>query len=492
MRVSRMYFGPSRRCPSAIPGGPESRRGTEPPKRPMGSNELLPPSKLRRSQRLSGRNRDSEESPEATPPSLCNVCGPTRSSPKPAAIMLVQLPLELLFKILQYCDVNTLGLLSLCSKATRDRVTDYLHWGPTIKLLDVKEMTHEECIVHCRKLGVLMKRVTCVFSTKERLKIMLRFIEMFVSRPSLVRTRIPRDLALVVNTWRHYGAFLMAAIAGWVDSECQLVHEVVFGLSGASRLTTRVLGARLGCNRREELALRQFVHSVYLCESSPEDVTGWLHRLLQPWPLIFRAKMLFIIYGPCCHRESTPPRFEVMWELPSLPASAASVPVLSVALQQMGSALRGLFEYGAGWTTDDIITIIEELFGLYREWRAQNCAELLINCGLEICAALLTSKLINGREAQVVSIIFNMILVVNRSNMAPTLVVDVVQTVSHAVCSVNFLAALPNLSHMLLMEARSYYAGGELAGELQLYRALMSFCAAMLRRACVSSLCGVP
>ncbi|KAK8761597.1 hypothetical protein V5799_027137 [Amblyomma americanum] len=96
--------GPSRRCPSAIPGGPERCRGTEPPKRPMGSNELLPPSKLRRSQRLSGRNRDSEESPEATPPSLCNVCGPTRSSPKPAAIMLVQLPLELLFKILQYCD----------------------------------------------------------------------------------------------------------------------------------------------------------------------------------------------------------------------------------------------------------------------------------------------------------------------------------------------------------------------------------------------------
>lgn len=54
---------------------------------------------------------------------------------------------------------------------------------------------------------------------------------------------------------------------------------------------------------------------------------------------------------------------ELLWELPSMPLSAAGAPLLRTALRQMGSALLCLYEYGAGWTSDDTITVIEELFG---------------------------------------------------------------------------------------------------------------------------------
>lgn len=58
--------------------------------------------------------------------------------------------------------------------------------------------------------------------------------------------------------------------------------------------------------RREELALRHFMWAVFLTEAKDEEAT-WLCRLLKPWPLVFRAKLLYILYGPHCERESAFP-----------------------------------------------------------------------------------------------------------------------------------------------------------------------------------------
>lgn len=72
-----------------------------------------------------------------------------------------------------------------------------------------------------------------------------------MSRPVLVRCRLPRDLESAGREWRLYGAFVMSAVAGWVESpECQLLHDVITGLTAMQRFISRVLGARPGeCSR---------------------------------------------------------------------------------------------------------------------------------------------------------------------------------------------------------------------------------------------------
>ncbi|XP_037505006.2 F-box only protein 47-like [Rhipicephalus sanguineus] len=211
-----------------------------------------PPCRLRRSLRLSGQRlgAGSDWTPGTTDSLTASsntkrVRGSIAAVPKPT-VTLTQLPLEVLFHVFLQCDVDSLGVLSICSTFMRDRVAGFLAWAPAVKALSFNRMQQKDAIKHCKSLGVLMKRVTCLFPTKDRLRIMLRFIERFVSRPALVRSRLPRDVDATCRQWHQYGAFLMAAVVGWVDSECQLVYEVLAGLSSAHRFTARVLGARPG------------------------------------------------------------------------------------------------------------------------------------------------------------------------------------------------------------------------------------------------------
>lgn len=348
--------------------------------------------------------------------------------PKPT-VTLTQLPLEVLFHVFLQCDVDSLGVLSICSTFMRDRVAGFLAWAPAVKALSFNRMQQKDAIKHCKSLGVLMKRVTCLFPTKDRLRIMLRFIERFVSRPALVRSRLPRDVDATCRQWHQYGAFLMAAVVGWVDSECQLVYEVLAGLSSAHRFTARVLGARPGHLRREELALRHFIRCLFLSEVRNEDSCAWLFRLLQPWPLVFRAKLIFIIYGPCCHLMS-------------------------------------------------------------REWLPVNRAMLLAHCGSDICVQMLASKLVNGRKAEVASILYNLILVQTAVPQSARFVIDVARALHDVVGQMRFLKEIPLHSSTLLRGSLRYYANGE-EGYEQVCHSLLSFVSSMLELSCVSeSNCG--
>ncbi|XP_075544506.1 F-box only protein 47-like isoform X2 [Dermacentor variabilis] len=467
-----MDNGRTRRVPRAPRNVSCSGGGTPPLRR------------LRRSLRLSGQRQGTTRS-EGT---LCLVhdaaaCPSQGSRGSSAAavperrVALTELPLEVLFHVFLHCDVDSLSVLSICSLLLRDQLVGYLSWAPALKALSFRHMHQKDAVKQCRNLGVLMKRVTCLFPTKERLKIMLRFIEKFVSRPTLVRSHLPRDLEAAGRQWHQYGAFLMAAVVGWVDSECQLVHDVLLGLSSAQRFTSRVLGARPGQLRRDELALRHFLRCLFLSEVSPEDSCAWLQRLLQPWPLVFRAKLLYIIYGPCCHHE-------LLWVLPSLPQTAMGSPLLRASLAHMGAALSCLHEEAAGWSSDDTITVIEELFVMSREWLPVNRAMLLAHCGVDICVLLLSSKLVNGRECEVASVLYNLILVQYHVSRSTTFVIDVARALSDAVGHTRFLSEMPLHSDTLVRDALVYYSRGGESGYEQICHALLYFASSMLRLSC--------
>ncbi|XP_037505028.1 F-box only protein 47-like [Rhipicephalus sanguineus] len=235
--------------------------------------------------------------------------------------------------------------------------------------------------------------------------------------------------------------------------------------------------------RREELALRHFIRCLFLSEVRNEDSCAWLFRLLQPWPLVFRAKLIFIIYGPCCHHE-------LLWVLPSLPQTAMGSALLRVSLAQMGGALVCLHEDAVGWNSDDTITVLEELFVMSREWLPVNRAMLLAHCGSDICVQMLASKLVNGRKAEVASILYNLILVQTAVPQSARFVIDVARALHDVVGQMRFLKEIPLHSSTLLRGSLRYYANGE-EGYEQVCHSLLSFVSSMLELSCVSeSNCG--
>nr|XP_037271099.1 F-box only protein 47-like [Rhipicephalus microplus] len=242
----------------------------------------------------------------------------------------------------------------------------------------------------------------------------------------------------------------MTAVVGWVDSECQLVYNVFAGLSWAHRFTVRVLGARPGHLRREEIALRQFIRCLFLSEVRNEESCAWLFRILQPWPLVFRAKLIYIIYGPMCH-------YEILWTLPSLPHTALMSQLLRTSLAHIAGVLTCLHEDAVGWNSDDTITVLEELFVLSREWLPVNRAMLLAHCGLDICVQMLASKIINGRKAEVASIFFNLILVHKAVPQSARFIVDVAKALQDMLGQTRFLKEIPLHSTTFLRSALRYY-----------------------------------
>ncbi|CAN7951211.1 unnamed protein product, partial [Ixodes pacificus] len=101
----------------------------------------------------------------------------------------------------------------------------------------------------------------------------------------------------------------------------------------------------------------------------------------------------------------------VFWDVPSVPQSAVQSELLVTALSDLGSALRSLHEHGLGWTHDDTVTVLEELIVLPRAWLPLNAARLLCSCGRDIAVLVLASKLVNGRDSDVATFLFNMLLV---------------------------------------------------------------------------------
>ncbi|XP_040357521.1 F-box only protein 47-like [Ixodes scapularis] len=301
----------------------------------------------------------------------------------------------------------------------------------------------------------------------------------YVSRPRLVRSRLirPGELEASVVRWRRYGAFIMAAIAGWDDAECLLVHELLQGITGAHSFASKVLSARPDRFRRDELALRSFVRSLFLREASEGEAVAWLSRLLAPWPLVFRAKLLYLVYGPCCQHA-------VFWDVPSVPQSAVQSELLVTALSDLGSALRSLHEHGLGWTHDDTVTVLEELIVLPRAWLPLNAARLLCSCGRDIAVLVLASKLVNGRDSDVATFLFNMLLVDCRSATSVPLVLNVVLDLRGLFPGRRHLSLLPEISDSLLRSAVDFHIFDGINGNEEVCHALLSTLAVLLNGFC--------
>lgn len=167
--------------------------------------------------------------------------------------------------------------------------------------------------------------------------------------------------------------------------------------------------------------------------------------------------------------------------------SATGFQLLRESMENLAAALRCLHQGANGWNSDDTVTVLEELTGLPRPWRPMNCALLLAHCGQEICVSVLASKLVNGRDEEVASVLFNMICVRALISSPLTLVVSVVNELRELSGHDRYLTVMPGFADRLFRIALAYFGAYNQSGFQEFGHSLLSFIVLILQTVCSSS-----
>ncbi|EHB09680.1 F-box only protein 47 [Heterocephalus glaber] len=136
------------------------------------------------------------------------------------------------------------------------------------------------------------------------------------------------------------------------------------------------------------------------------------------------------------------------------------------SLKGLADAIKLLYDTGTReWTADDIISLIDELSVVPREWLLENNAHLLILSGNNICFTFMASKAVNGRALELARLVVFLALVCEKELYCMDWAVRMMQRVSHVFSTpaerVNFLENVANTFACVTMEMlQSVMSGG--------------------------------
>ncbi|XP_023673275.1 F-box only protein 47 isoform X1 [Paramormyrops kingsleyae] len=296
------------------------------------------------------------------------------------------------------------SVFSMVSKAINSYIVSYVSthtWRNRMILQKFHySSSKEECILdHYKSLGLLFKRCTLLFPTKDRLKFIY---SSFSQVPCFMMEGCTASSKCL--GFASYGVFLQTLIAGWDELECHRVFNFLCNFTNLPRkMETTVTGkpgGAKGALQRLELQIRLFCRNVLLDPwQNGRDTLFWLTCILKPWPMVSQARLLFILYGPL------QPNGKIAWH------EVGDGVLAQGALWDLAKALLLLHADSKDWTADTILSIIEELTVLPQAWHMENTARLLILCGNSICYSFLASKAINGRLFEIARLIAFLILV---------------------------------------------------------------------------------
>ncbi|XP_043943194.1 F-box only protein 47-like [Protopterus annectens] len=181
--------------------------------------------------------------------------------------------------------------------------------------------------------------------------------------------------------------------AGWDELECHRVYSYICDLTALPRKIQTVVSSKPGAAWRLELRVRLFCRNVLLDHwENKSDAAFWLSRILKPWPIVNQARLLYIIFGPMSSADGG----QIVWHKMSEGFADEST------LKGLADAIKLLYDAEAKeWTTDDVISLTDELTVVPQIWILENTARLLILCGNSICFTFMASKAVNGRIIEV-------------------------------------------------------------------------------------------
>ncbi|CAH1785920.1 unnamed protein product [Owenia fusiformis] len=336
------------------------------------------------------------------------------------------LPLELKFHLLSYIPVEDLSMLTISSKNMRNLIEVYRLTNNAKRHLMSKPLTHTVMSIRdqityveqFKKLGLLMKRSTCLYTTKDRLRIVERFLSKYLCGNADKCTDPTHCIALVC-----FGKFLHTVLNGWDDMELIRTFETMSINSYMWKNLGIIVNSKPGSNPKHEYHARLFYRRVFLDQvEKVQDRIFWITRILKPWPMVHQARLLFLLYGPVSAEE-------IQWYdvCENCPANRHQA---KLCFGDIADILRLLHTQGKEWSEDDIISVLDEITSSPDDWLAENVAHLLFQCGDQLTLKVMGSKAVNGRLAELASIITSLCLVCIKQDCPMTWVTAIVHRIS--------------------------------------------------------------
>eukprot|EP00794_Sanderia_malayensis_P018120 gene18120-19930_t len=312
------------------------------------------------------------------------------------------LPLEVCHYLFSCTTLRALGMLSITSRKLRNMVVTYIYSSQASenivpkfqnqkRLLTVSQKYHN----HYKNLGYFVKRSSCLFSTKERLKKVGQVLDKLRESHIQICNDLGSDLA-----YSCYGEFLHAFLAGWEFEEKSKAFTAIKGASLLEERIKQVLKSSPGSHPGFERYIRIFCREIFLNKSEQADLSFWLAQILKAWPMCLQAKILFVLYGPM-NEDSE----ELEWDVMSLVTDNHSSPMYS----ELGQVFKVLLNDTSGfWNADDAVSLFEELTAVPTDWEIENVASLLSQSGERFCCEVLGNKAINGRIRELSYLLYHL------------------------------------------------------------------------------------
>ncbi|XP_065712501.1 F-box only protein 47 [Patagioenas fasciata] len=370
------------------------------------------------------------------------------------------LPLEIFQMVLNYLPVKDISMLSMVSKTISNRLINYISTPSGNRRLLLQDFHNQEppgkregsCILeHYKSLGLLFKRCTLLLPTKDRLKYMHKVLSE-ISCFKLIGC--PRPLHCL--GLQCYGMFLQILTAGWDELECHRVFNFLCELSNLPRKVQIVVSSKPGSARKLELRIRLYCRSVLLNHwIHRSDSAFWLTRILKPWPMVNQARLLYIIFGPVSSLDG-----HVVWQ------KMIEGPTDETSLKGLADAIKLLYDTEAReWTADDVISLVDELSVVPREWLMENNARLLILSGNNICFTFMASKAVNGRAVELARLVVFLALVCEKDLYCMDWAVKMMQKVCKVFSTPgernHFLQCVENAFAHLIMDTLQAVLSGD-------------------------------
>ncbi|XP_021783978.1 F-box only protein 47 isoform X3 [Papio anubis] len=309
--------------------------------------------------------------------------------------------------------------------------------------LELPDRRQDSAILeHYRSLGLLFKRCTLLLPTKERLK----YIHKILTEVSCFKFNgCAAPMQCLGLTC--YGMFLQTLTAGWDELECHRVYNFLCELTNLCRKMQMAVCSKPGSARKLELRIRLFCRNVLLDHwTHRSDSAFWLTRILKPWPMVNQARLLYIIFGPISPQDG-----QVVWQ------KMIEEPTDEFSLKGLADAIKLLYDASTKeWTADDVISLVDELSVVPREWLLENNARLLMLSGNNICFTFMASKAVNGRTIELARLIVFLALVCEKELYCMDWTVKMMQKVCKVFSTPmernNFLQNVANAFACVIME----------------------------------------
>ncbi|XP_058902521.1 LOW QUALITY PROTEIN: F-box only protein 47 [Kogia breviceps] len=369
------------------------------------------------------------------------------------------LPLEIFQIILKCLSVNDISILSMVSKTVNQHIINYISTSSGSKRLLLQDFHNLELpdrredstiLEHYRSLGLLFKRCTLLLPTKERLK----YIHKILAEVSCFKFN-GCVTPLQCLGLPCYGMVLQTLTAGWDELECHRVYNFLCELTNLSRKMQTVVGSKPGKAPKLELRIRLFCRNVLLDDWTHQgDSALWLTCILKPWPMVNQARLLYIIFGPVAPQDG-----QVVWQ------KMIEGPADEPSLKGLADAIKLLYDTDTKeWTADDVISLVDELSVVPREWLLENNARLLILSGNSLCFTFMASKAVNGRAIELARLVVFLALVCEKELYCMDWAVKMTQKVckvfSTPVERNNFLQSVANAFACVITEVLQSVVSG--------------------------------